>query len=580
MMRLTDERMGEHGLRPVIARRSRSDPGTLGALRRGLDRFAAAGNDGARRGRTLVAAIALALSPLPGLAQSPSPHGGQEAGRQENRQGPRAEGRKLPPDAATEHSLALPEGRGLDFTATAGSLALVDESGKLQSEIAFIAYVRKGRPEETAARPVTFAVNGGPGAASAYLNIGALGPWRLPTDGPSISPSQSIALQPNPETWLDFTDLVFIDPVGTGYSRSADGDGKTYWSIESDASVLASAIARYLRQNDRLASPKFFVGESYGGFRGPLIASRLQEEVGIGLSGLVLLSPVLDFAWLQSPRTTPWGFVTRLPSLAAAALERSGSTPTRGLMAEAEAYAAGDYLADLLKGPGDAEAVARLTARVSALTGLDPETVRRQAGRPTAHSYQREIGREAGRVSSAYDTAVTGWDPDPTAPQSSFEDPVLTALEAPLTSAMVALYADRLNWRVNNLRYELLNGAVNRGWSWGSGRSAPEAMGALKGILSLDGAMRVLVAHGYTDLVTPYFTSKLLIDQMPPYGSGERLKLAVYPGGHMFYSRADSRAAFHRDAADLYARALRARSDGMAATPGTARDRPQERPTP
>nr|WP_232628349.1 peptidase S10 [Methylobacterium sp. Leaf118] len=516
-------------------------------------------------------ALTVGLAPVPGLAQSGPPQG-------QARKAPEREGRRLPPDSTTDHSLTLPGGGSLAFKATAGSLALVDEDGKLQAEIAFIAYQRPGKPEEVASRPVTFAVNGGPGASSAFLNIGAIGPWRLPTDGPTISPSQSLALQPNPSTWLDFTDLVFLDPVGTGYSRAADGDGKKYWSVDADASILAAAIARYLRQNDRLGSPKFFVGESYGGFRGPLIARKLQDDVGIGLSGLVLLSPVLDFAWLQTPRTTPWGFVTRLPSFAAAALERTGATPTRALMRDAEAYASGAYLADLLKGPSDPEAVARLTDRVAALTGLDPETVRRQAGRLSAGSYQREIGRAAGRVASAYDTGVTGWDPDPTSAHSGFEDPVLTALQAPLTGAMVRLYAERLGWRIDTMRYELLNNAVNRGWSWGSGRSAPEAMGALKDVLALDGTLRVLVVHGFTDLVTPYFASKMLIDQMPVYGAADRLTLSVYPGGHMFYTRPDSRKAFHDDAADLFARAVKARSDGSAAGEGPALER--DRPTP
>ena len=527
---------------------------------------------------SLALSVLIALAPLGTEArepQSPPGRAGQEA---PGKSGP--EGRKLPADSVTEHSLALADGKTLDFTATAGSLALVDESGKLQSELAFIAYAKKGGADEVARRPITFALNGGPGASSAYLNIGAIGPWRLPTDGASISPSQAIALQPNAESWLDFTDLVFIDPIGTGYSRASDGDDKKYWSTDTDASVLASAIARYLRQNDRLGSPKFYVGESYGGFRGPLIAAKLQEEIGIGLSGLVLLSPVLDFAWLQSARTTPWGFVTRLPSLAAAGLERTGASPTRALMADAERYASGEYLMDLLKGPGDAEAVARLADRVAALTGLDPQTLRRQAGRPTMLSFQRDIGRNEGRVASAYDAGVTGWDPDPTAPQAHFEDPVLTALQAPLTSAMIALYNGPLDWRVNDRRYELLNSAVSRGWSWGGGRSAPEVMGTLKGVLALDGSLRVLVAHGYTDLVTPYYASKLLIDQMPAYGGGERLKLAVYPGGHMFYSRGDSRAAFHRDAAALYEQALGARSDGTDRSRGPVKDKPQERATP
>ena len=177
-------------------------------------------------------------------------------------------------------------------------------------------------------------------------------------------------------------------------------------------------------------------------------------------------------------------------------------------------------------------------------------------GSGTSYSYS---GLTKGQLYTFKVRAVTGWDPDPTAPHSGFDDPLLTALQAPLTSAMIDLYTKRLNWRVPNLRYELLNGAVNRSWGWNSGRSAPEALGQLRGVLALDGNMRVLVTHGYTDLVTPYFASKLLIDQLPAYGQPARITLAVYPGGHMFYSRPDSRAAFKRDAAALFAAALKAR---------------------
>ncbi len=503
-----------------------------------------------RGGRGFAALVALLFAIVPLAAAAQAPQRGPTEARA-------PEGKKLPPDVTTEQSVTLPNGQKLDFTATAGSLPLVDESGKLQAEIAFVAYTRPAAAGTV--RPITFAINGGPGAASAYLNIGAIGPWRLPADGASISPSRSVALVPNDGTWLDFTDLVFIDPVGTGYSRAADGDGKAYWSVESDASVLSAAIARYLRVNTRMGDPKFYVGESYGGFRGPLIAAKLQEEIGVGLSGLVLLSPVLDFGTLAPPRANPWGNVLRLPSYAAGALERAGTVPTRETLADTERYATGAYLADLLKGPDDAPAVARLTERVAALTGLDPAFVKAQGGRLSSSSVQREVDRASGRVASAYDTGVSGWDPDPTAAHSGFDDPLLTALQAPLTSAMIDLYAKTLNWRVTNLRYELLNTAVNRGWSWGGGRSAPEAVGALRGVLALDGNVRVLVAHGFTDLVTPYFASKLLIDQIPSYGAEPRLSLAVYPGGHMFYSRPDARAAFKRDVSALYAAALKAR---------------------
>ncbi|WP_342105453.1 S10 family serine carboxypeptidase-like protein [Methylobacterium sp. SI9] len=511
--------------------------------------------------------LALALGSSPPLGAQEAPHGHPQA---ESKQAPRGpEGRRLPPDSVTQQSVTLPDGRSLAFTATAGSLPLVDESGKLQAEIAYVAYTMA--PEAGRTRPVTFAVNGGPGAASAYLNIGAIGPWRLPTGTDSISPSQAVALTPNDGTWLDFTDLVFIDPVGTGYSRAADGNGKAYWSVDSDASTLAAAIARYLRINDRMAAPKFFVGESYGGFRGPLIAEKLQEEIGVGLSGMVLLSPVLDFGWLETPRANPWGYVLKLPSLAAGALERKGTVPTPALLGEAEAYASGPYLTDLLKGPSDAAAVARMTDKVAPLVGLDAALVRAQAARLSTRSVQREIDRAEGRVASAYDTGITGWDPNPDAAQSSFEDPQLTALQAPLTSAMLDLYARTLKWPVPNMRYELLSNAVNHGWSWGSGRQAPEVLSNLKGALALDGRLRVLVAHGFTDLVTPYFASKLLLAQVPAYANG-RLNLAVYPGGHMFYTRPDSRAAFHRDVARLFADALKARDRGAA--PGGGQDTP------
>ncbi|WP_457105280.1 S10 family peptidase [Methylobacterium sp. P5_C11] len=485
------------------------------------------------------------------------------------------EGRRLPPDSTTKQSVTLPDGRTLDFTATAGSLPLVDEGGKLQAEIAYVAYTMA--PKDGQARPVTFAVNGGPGASSAYLNVGAIGPWRLPVGGDSISPSQPVALTPNDGTWLGFTDLIFIDPVGTGYSRSADGNSKTYWSVESDASTLAAAIARYLRVNDRMASPKFFVGESYGGFRGPLITEKLQEEVGVGLSGMVLLSPVLDFGWLETPRANPWGYVLKLPSLAAGALERAGTVPTSALLGDAETYAVGSYLADLLKGPSDAAAVARMTEKVAPLVGLDPAIVRAQAARLSTRSAQREIDRAEGRVTSAYDTGITGWDPNPDAAQSSFEDPQLTALQAPLTSAMIELYGRTLKWPVPNMRYELLNGAVNRGWSWGSGRQAPEVLSNLKGALALDGHLRVLVAHGFTDLVTPYFASKLLLAQVPAYGAG-RLSLAVYPGGHMFYTRPDSRAVFKADVERMYTEALTVRDTGATRPAGTPAEQLRKAP--
>ncbi len=503
------------------------------------------------RAFALLLCLALPLT-APPLAQ-PAPAAPPRPGP------PPQEGRRLPPDIASEHTLSLP-GRTLAFTATAGSLPLTDPAGIVQAEIGIVSYRLSGG--DPATRPVTFAVNGGPGASSAYLHLLVAGPWRLPLGRDTISPSGPPTLVPNGDTWLDFTDLVFIDPVGTGYSRANGPDDQTrerYYSVEGDIAALAAVAARWLRENDRMASPKFFLGESYGGFRGPLLAQKLQTEIGIGLSGLVLVSPVFDFGWLSEPRYKPMQFVTRLPSQAAAALERSGPV-SRDRLAEAESYASGEYLADLLRGPGDALAIDRMSARVAALTGLDPALVRRRGGRLDLPTVQRELRRPEGRVVSAYDAGLSGFDPDPTAPSSEGDDPGLTALAGPLSSAAVDLLWRRLGWRVLNARYELLNGAVSGQWRFGRGRRAAESLSELQRVLALDPKLRVLVAHGLTDLVTPYFASDILMRQIPAYGGEQRASLATYPGGHMFYTRDPSRAAFREDVRALYGTAGEARS--------------------
>lgn len=452
---------------------------------------------------------------------------------------------RLPAAKVSHHGLALGD-RTLAFTATAGALTLESPAGKPEADIAFTAYVLDGA--NPASRPVTFAVNGGPGAASAYLQIGALGPWYLPMDGERIAPSQPTALKPNPDTWLDFTDLVFVDPVGTGFSRLVDPDDALrgrYLSIDGDSDAIADFILKWLTENGRTTAPKYFVGESYGGFRGPLVAEALATDRGVGLDGLVLVSPVLDFGWWEQPDHSPLPMATLLPSLAATRMERAGTFDPAAL-AEAEAYASGPFLADLLAGAADAAAVARLTDRVAALTGLDRATVAGDRGRIDAGDFARETRRGTGERISMYDGTVAAPGGGPRG-----HDPVLDAMTAPLTSAILAHYRDTLGW-LPDRRYRLLNGPVSRAWDWGGGRGQPEAMTALADVLALDPGLRVLVVHGYTDLVTPYFGSTLLLRQLPAE-TAPRVATATYRGGHMFYTRPDSRRAFRADAAALYA---------------------------
>jgi carboxypeptidase C (cathepsin A) len=255
---------------------------------------------------------------------------------------------------------------------------------------------------------------------------------------------------------------------------------------------------------------------------------------------------VLDFAG-RFTRHDATRFVAALPSMAAAA-RGAGS---RAEVRDAEDYAAGDYLRDLTRGPGDRGAVERVSATVAGLLDLDPALVRRRAGRMDASTFLRE--REPGRVASSYDATVAGSDPFPEAQSSRPDDPVLDALRPVFTSAAIDLYRRVLGWRPAGgaeRRYELLNLSVNRQWRY-EGPQPPESLDALRVALAFDPRLRVLVAHGLADLVTPYFASKLLLDQVPPTEPPDRLELRVYPGGHMFYSQDAGRAALAAEAERL-----------------------------
>ncbi len=449
-------------------------------------------------------------------------------------------------DKTTPQSISIPAGK-LDFDATVATTKLADPKGTVQAEIVTTAFVVKGGAAD---RPITFAINGGPGASSAWLDFGAIGPWRVPFGNPVI-PSASSAPIDNAETWLDQTDLVFIDPPGTGYSRITGGDEarRQFLSVDGDIDTLAVVIRRWLEAHGRLLSPKFIVGESYGGFRGPKLARTLLDKQGVGVSGLFLISPVLDFNGRDAP-WNPFRYVVTLPSMAAAYRHAQ----SRADVADVEAYATGDFLADLIRGEGDTEATDRLATRVAAITGLDPALVRRRFGRIGLSTFLRE--RTPGRVDSPYDATVDAADPFPAAANDNSPDPILDGMRAPVTSAALFIYRTRLDWQPDgapNRQYELLNEQIAHEWDYGRRMTRPDAYTDLRQYLALDPTSRAVVAHGLTDLVTPYFADALLLRQTPDFNGKHQLSLKMYAGGHMFYSRDDSRAALHRDAVAFFA---------------------------
>ena len=458
---------------------------------------------------------------------------------------------KLPPfpaDKSVRQSTVV-DGRKINYTATVGSLPVLDDKGKRIADVMFIAYTVPGKD-----RPVTFALNGGPGASSVYLNLGALGPKHVQFGAEGDSPSDPATAVDNPGTWLDFTDLVFIDPVGTGFSRARipeDEAQKAFYATEPDIDYLSRIIYDWLVKNDRLTSRKYLVGESYGGFRGPRITHYLQTQIGVAMNGVVLVSPYLDPNASDDGDVSPLPWMLTLPSISAANLEREGKL-TDAAMADVIAYTRGDYVTDLLKGRSDPQAVERIVKRVTALSGLDAQFVRRSGGRLETQAYLREVYRAEGKLGSRYDSNVTAWDPFPFAPQQRSNDPILDAIIAPTTTAMVNFITHVVGWKYDG-RYNALSYAVNRAWDRGKeGREG--SVDALRKAVSIDPKMQVLIAHGWSDLSCPFMASLLIVDQMPVMGDATRVQVKEYPGGHMFYSRGASQAGLRHDVMQMYAR--------------------------
>jgi carboxypeptidase C (cathepsin A) len=515
---------------------------------------------GPRHARFVLAFLALSVMAVARADDAPEPPQNQPAATPSTQKSgatgehggatpnsPASEQHRLPPDSTTKQTLVLP-GRTLAFTAIAGTIRLFNDKREPQADIVYTAYQLDGA--QPATRPVTFFFNGGPGAASAYLQLGNAGPWRLAINADAPISSASPDLQANAETWLDFTDLVFIDPVGTGYSRfvaSGEDVRKRFFSIDGDVNSIAATIRRWLEKYDRLQSPKFVVGESYGGIRGPKIVRELQTQQGVGVRGLILVSPLLDFREFSGSSLLQ--YVWSLPTMAAVAREAKAPI-TRADVADVESYARSDFLGDLLKGQADAEATTRLADRVAQLTGIDQAVSRRLAGRFDVSEFRRELDRRNGKVRGRYDASVSGFDPYPDSSSHHFDDPSGDPLIAPLTSAAVDLTKRKLDWKPDG-PYELLSRTVERSWDFGRGLNPPQSISQLQEILALDPKLKLLVGHGLFDLATPYFGTKILLDQLPAYASPERVRLVVYPGGHMFYLRDASRQAFRAEAEAL-----------------------------
>ncbi|MBY5161501.1 S10 family peptidase [Salsipaludibacter albus] len=443
-------------------------------------------------------------------------------------------------------------------------------------------------------RPVTFVFNGGPGASSAYLHLGALGPRRVAfaADGTLLPPPSRLV--DNTESWLAFTDLVFVDPVGTGFSRVVDHgttrepnapngsaasgqrdkddpkpDPKAFFGVKRDLESLGEFVTRWLSTHERWSSPVLIAGESYGGFRAAKLVRSLPETWGVGLSGAILISPAMEFATLDPTDYDVLPWVDLLPTMAAAAAHHGRSrafdrdTPLDDVLAGAREFATGPLLTALVRGASmPADDRDEVLGRLADLLGLDAALVSRAEGRISMEVFARELLRDEGRRLALYDASQ--WVRDPFPDRDSFGGP------DPSLMGIGRVYAAGINQRLRgeigvetDRPYELLSYDVNESWKVDldnrHGLDGPiGATDDLRYGMALDPSVQVLVTHGYYDLVTPFHASDRLRDLMRlDPDTAARVHLQHFPGGHMFYGWDASRRDFRDLVAGFYDDAVR-----------------------
>jgi carboxypeptidase C (cathepsin A) len=457
--------------------------------------------------------------------------------------------RLLPADATSDKDITV-GGRKLGYTATAGTLSLFDQSGDKSAAVFYTAYVAK---DADAKRPITFVFNGGPGAASVYLNLGLAGP-RIVDFGPDGRDGAAAKLVDNPDSWLAFTDLVMIDPIGTGWSRTTKpDDAKGFYGVRSDANFFAKVIALYVAKNSRSASPKYLLGESYGGFRAAKVADALRSDQGIIVNGIVMVSPLLEASFQWGSSQYALGAALQFPTLVATELERTKKF-TPAALAEAERFALNEYLPTLAGRPPTGDKAKAFYGRVAEMTGLPADVVAKSRGF-VRNAYLQHL-RDDGQTVSSYDGTFAVPDPYPESVRRGGGDPILDGFSRALSGAFVGYARDELGFKTD-MTYTLLAHDVSSKWAWGDRREPPGVGDDLRELLALSPSFRLLVAHGRTDFVTPYGVSRYVLDHIPDMGpkntdSPERAQLKLYRGGHMFYFDADSRRAFAADAKSFY----------------------------
>lgn len=464
----------------------------------------------------------------------------------------------------THHDITI-NGQSIHYRATTGLMPLLDDYGNSKASIFYIAYEKLEQAAdgtwkrvEPESRTVTFSFNGGPGSSSVWLHMGTLGPRRVVfgDEGEPLPPPAKLA--DNEHSWLDLTDLVFIDPVSTGFSRANEGENASqFHGLSEDAAAVADFIRLWISRNDRWLSPKYLIGESYGTTRAAALSGELQDRLGIYLNGISLVSMVLNFQTLSFDTGNDTAYWLFLPTYTATAFHHKKLAPPldadlEKTLADARRFARDEYLPMLARGdaitPQERDAFA---ARLASFLGVSKDFVIRCDLRVPIGQFTKELLRDQSRTVGRLDSRYKGVDrSDATA---TFEyDPSMSAILGPYTAAVNAYVRGELNWE-SDVNYEILTGRV-RPWKTLDGRYV-DVSETLRASMSKNPSLKVWVANGYFDLATPFFASEYTVDHMglDPLLRGN-ISMTYYKGGHMMYVRKEDLAGLKKDAVRFYAR--------------------------
>ena len=451
--------------------------------------------------------------------------------------------------SVTHHTL---RGAGdFRYTATAAMMPIRNEqSGETEGNMFYVAYTKDGA--EPATRPIAFIFNGGPGSATVWLHMGAFGPKLVKLNPDGTNPPPPATYVDNPNTLLDQADLVFLDPVGTGYSRATStANGPKFWGLDEDMRAVAEFIRMYLTRNERWASPKFIAGESYGTTRAAHLSGYLTDN-GIALNGVVLLSAVLNFENSRPSRGNDIAYVGFFPSFAMTAYYHKRVSPDLQKLSledfarAAEQFASGEYASALMKGEalGAAERKALVT-KIAHFTGMTEQMVSDADLRIELGRFSTELLRDQRRMSGRLDSRLTAYMQDPLGGRTNF-DPSDASIRNSFTPVLNDYVRRELNYKNDNLYY-ILGGGVGR-WRYDEGQF-PNVVPSLERAFAKNPDMHLFVAMGYYDMATPYWAVQYTLDHMSvePKIRQSRIHTDHFTAGHMMYIDAASMKKLRAD---------------------------------